>query len=212
MLMGIIGVQAQSTDYTSRLEYTSDSFDDVRTELSNLIMRAQKLLAYRMNSEANQTLTDAVATALTALSEYTGSEFSAAAAALESAYDAASSSQAVFGRLAAAIAAANEEVEENSSAETMDYVNAIYSAQAVYDSASTTDAQAEAAITALAEASFAFKILNGIVTGIEAVELSDELQQDMNIGEIYDLSGRRITSPNKLKHGIYIINGQKFIK
>ena len=150
-----------------RLEYISDDFGEVRAEFEDMIARAQDILKYRMNNDAKQALTEAIDAALTAIyaADHADSNLSAAATALEKAYNTASTSQAIFARLANAIAAAREEIEnEESSGAVTEYRNAIYNAQAVYDAASTTDAQAEAAIAALADASFAFKVQNSTGT------------------------------------------------
>lgn len=145
-----------------RLEYIGEDFYEVNSELDNMIARAQHLLRYRMNQEARQTLTAAIDAALTmqATAERADAAYTAAATALETAYAAASNSQAIFARLANAIAAANEEVEGIESLAASNYRNAIADAQAAYDAVATTDAQAEAAITALTNASFAFRIEN----------------------------------------------------
>ena len=53
------------------------------------------------------------------------------------------------------------------------------------------------------------------VTGIEAVKQTADIQQSINAGEIYDLTGRRLTpdmlTNGRLKPGIYIIKGQKIL-
>ena len=158
-----------------RLAYIGEDFDAVKTEFEDMIARSQILLAQRMNTAAKQALTDAVGAAFTVLAtaDHADSNFSAAATTLESAYSTAEASVAVFARLATAIAAAKEEIENSQATEKTDYQNAIYAAQTVYDTESTTDAQAEAAISALAEASFAFKILNGTSSGTPPTVVTD---------------------------------------
>jgi len=159
-----------------RLEYISDDFGEVRAEFEDMIARAQDLLKYRMKNDAKQSLTEAIDAALTAIyaADHADSNLSAAATALETAYNTASTSQAIFARLANAIAAAREEMEGAGPSEAVtNYQNAISNAQTVYDAASTTDAQAEAAIAALAEASFTFKILNGTNSGTPPTVTTD---------------------------------------
>ena len=73
--------------------------------------------------------------------------FPVIATALESAIATAATSQEVFARLAAAIAAANEELTTSTATQKADYQAAINTAQGIYDAASTTDANAEAAIS-----------------------------------------------------------------
>ena len=146
-----------------KLEYLSDNFDDVKVALAALIAKAEEVAAERINSTAKQALNTAIDGAKAALS--TDSGIPAAATALEEAYATATASQAVFARLAAAIATANEDLNDPSATLKDDFAAAINTAQSIYDADSTTDAQAEAAITALAEATFAFKILNGTESG-----------------------------------------------
>ena len=124
-----------------------------------------------MNADAQKALADALATARTALSEDSG--LPAAATALEAAIANATTSHEVFARLADAIAAANDEIASSQATQKADYQAAIDAAQAVYDAATTTDAQAEAAITALAEASFAFKIQNPTGSGTPPTVTTD---------------------------------------
>lgn len=146
-----------------QLEYIGDSSDDVTTEFTNLIAKAETLAEKRMNASAKTALDAAIADARVALGASDLQQMAQTATTLEAAIATATASQAVFARLAEAIDAANEEIATAS--QTTDYQTAINDAQAVYDAASATDAQAEAAITALAEASFAFKILNAEGSG-----------------------------------------------
>lgn len=144
-----------------RLEYISDSFDDVKAEFANLVAKAEALLPLRMNMEARQALQAAIDAAKPLLEQTTTEGWAVAARQLESAYATAIVSQEVFARLATAIADAKEELNASPTVQKEDYQIAIDAAQAVYDNPTTTDAEAEAAITALAEATFAFKVLNG---------------------------------------------------
>ena len=149
-----------------QLEYIGNSFDDVKTAFATLISEAETIAAQRMNATAKQTLTSAISdakTAQTAMSSDSG--FGAAATALETAIATATTSAEVFARLATAITTANNELNSSSATLKDDYRAAITSAQGVYDAATTTDAQAEAAITALTEAAFAFKVQNGSESG-----------------------------------------------
>jgi len=148
-----------------QLEYISDSFDDVEREFADLIAKAEALASQRMNSVARQTLTESIATAKSLMQQSDDKGWSAAATLLERAYSIAATSHAIFARLADAIAAARQEIAGSQAAEKDEYQQAIDAAQALYDGAETTDEQADAAITALAEASFAFRILNGTSSG-----------------------------------------------
>ncbi len=146
-----------------QLEYISDDVDEVKTELATLITKAEAVAEQRINSTAREALNAAITNAKAALNADSG--IPAASTALDEAYAKAVSSQEVFSRLAAAIAAAKEELNDPAATLKDDYQAAINTAQGVYDADATTDAQAEAAITALAEATFAFKILNGSSSG-----------------------------------------------
>ena len=141
-----------------RLEYIGEDIDNVKAAFSALIAKGEALDGKRMNAEAQQTLTNALTAARAALGE--GSGLSAAATALEAAIATATASHEIFARLADAIAAAKDEIAHSQATDKTDYQNAIDAAQAVYDAITTTDAQAEAAIAALAEASFVFKVQN----------------------------------------------------
>lgn len=156
-----------------RLEYISDDMTDVKTELSALIAQGDALDGKRMNTEAQQTLTQALAAARAALTAESG--YASVATALEAAIATATTSCEIFARLAAAIATANEEISVGSGSATATeaYQQAINAAQAVYDAAVTTDAQAEAAITALADAAFAFKVQNGSESGTAPTVTTD---------------------------------------
>lgn len=156
-----------------QLEYISDSFDDVKTEFASLIAKAETLVDQRMNAQSKQALTDAIAAAKPLLAQSTTDGWSAAATALETAYASADTSQEVFARLAAAIAASRDEISQSQATQKDDYQAAINAAQAVYDADATTDAQAEAAIVALTEASFAFKVQNGGESGTAPTIVTD---------------------------------------
>ena len=158
-----------------RLEYISDDIADVKAELVALVAKAETLVGLRMNADAQKALTDALAEAKSQLAGADSDGWASAATALETAIAAATASHEVFARLAEAIAAATEEISAGSGspAATEAYQAAIDAAQAVYDATTTTDAQAEAAITALAEASFAFKILNGSGSGTPPTVTTD---------------------------------------
>ncbi|MBR4897815.1 MAG: FIVAR domain-containing protein [Prevotella sp.] len=156
-----------------RLEYISDDMTDVKTELSALIAQGDDLDGKRMNAEAKQALTEALAAARAALNA--GSGLASAATALEAAIATATTSHEIFARLADAIATANEEISVGSGSATATeaYQQAINAAQAVYDAAATTDEQAEAAIAALADASFAFKVQTGGESGTAPTVTTD---------------------------------------
>ena len=156
-----------------RLEYISDDVTDVKAELTALLTQAETLVEKRMNAAAQQALAEAIAAAKQQLTLTDTSGWPAAATALETAIATATTSHEVFARLAAAIAAANDELSTSSATQKADYQKAIDAAQAVYDATTTTDAQAEAAITALAEASFEFKILNPTGTGTPPTVTTD---------------------------------------
>ena len=163
-----------------RLEYISDNFDDVKTAFADLITKAETLAGQRMNADALQALTTALADAHNVQQIIDGqssmvNSLPAIATALETAIATATASHETFARLADAIADATEEITvgSGSPAATEAYQQAIDDAQAVYDAAATTDAQAEAAITALAEASFAYKILNGTSSGTPPTVTTD---------------------------------------
>lgn len=141
-----------------RLEYISDDISDVKAELSALIAKGEALDGKRMNAEARQALTEALTAARTALDA--GNDFSAAATALETAIATATVSHEIFARFADAIDAAKNEITSSQATDKDDYQKAINAAQDVYDTATTTDTQAETAIAVLAEASFTFKVLN----------------------------------------------------
>ncbi|MBQ9559269.1 MAG: hypothetical protein IJV08_04720 [Bacteroidaceae bacterium] len=146
-----------------RLEYISDNLDDIKTEFAALIAKAETLASQRMNAVAKQELATAITAAQTAFGE--NGDLSVAATNLEAAIAKAMVSQKIFARLAEALAAAREEIGSSSATLKEDYQTAINEAQAVYDADTATDTQAETTITALAEASFAFKILNGTGSG-----------------------------------------------
>ena len=152
-----------------RLEYVSDSFDDVKAEFSELIARAEGLVAQKMNEAARQQLQTALEAARPLLSQTTTDGWGKAAAQLEDACEVAEVSETVFSQLAAAIAEAQSELDASSAANKTAYQQAIDAAQQVYDSADTTDALALAAIDALTKAAFEFKIDNGTGTAPDVV-------------------------------------------
>ena len=154
-----------------RLEYISDNTADVKAELQAMVDNAEAMDGKRMNAAATAALTDALAAARKALQEESG--YAAAATALAAAMTAATTSSEVFGRLANAIAAAKDEITSAEATDKGEYQAAIDAAQAVYDAATTTDGQAEEAIPALEEASFAFKINNGTNTGTPPTVTTD---------------------------------------
>ncbi|MBO4316630.1 MAG: hypothetical protein J5867_11835, partial [Prevotella sp.] len=157
-----------------QLEYISDSFEDVKAEFASLIAKAETLVDQRMNTQSKQALTDAIATAKPLLAQSTTVGWPAAATALEAAYASADTSQEVFARLAAAIAASREEISQSQARQKDEYQAAIDAAQSVYDADTTTDAQAEAAIAALTDASFAFKVQNGGEGGTAPTVVTDK--------------------------------------
>jgi hypothetical protein len=156
-----------------RLEYIGDCFDDVKIAFAALIDKAEELAGKRMNSAALQALTEAIATAKPMLSQSDAEGWPAAASTLEAAYATADTSQKIFARLLEAINTAQEELDNSQAALTTEYQTAINDAQTVYDGETTTDVQAEDAITALAEASFSFKILNGTSSGTPPTVVTD---------------------------------------
>ena len=144
-----------------RLEYIGDSFEDIKAEFAAIIEKGEALAAQKTNTTVHQTLTDAIAAAKTAYADMSAnSGFAAVASTLEAAIKSAIASQEVFARLASAIADANAELEASTAAQKDEYQAAIADAQAVFDTAASDEA-ANAAITALAEATFAFRVLNG---------------------------------------------------
>ena len=154
-----------------KLEYISDDLNDVRAELAALIAKAQAVAAQRINSTAQQALNAAIEGAQAALNADSG--IPAASTALEEAYATAVASQEVFARLATAIANANIELSDPTATLKDDYRAAINTAQGIYNAETTTDEQAEAAIAALAEATFAFKVLNGTSSGTPPTVTTD---------------------------------------
>ncbi|MBQ9362524.1 MAG: hypothetical protein IJT97_03780 [Bacteroidaceae bacterium] len=156
-----------------KLEYISDSFDDVKTEFAAIIAKAEELAGQRINTTAKQTLNDAITAAKPLLEQSSADGWASVATTLEAAIATATTSQEVFARLAEAITTSQEEINNSSATEKADYQTAIDAAQAVYDADATTDTQAEAAITTLAEASFAFKVLNGTNSGTPPTVVTD---------------------------------------
>lgn len=145
-----------------RLEYISDDQADIRAGFVALINRGTDLQTQRMNASAKSALETAVERAQNALQASDDpADWADAAAKLEAAIQTAETSVAAFQQLSNAIAAAQATISGASGAETADYEVAVAEAQGVYDNASTTDAQALAAVVALDKAAFAFKIANG---------------------------------------------------
>ena len=156
-----------------RLQYLSDSQDDIRAAFEQQIADATALAEERMNSRALSALENAITQAQTALDEGTeASDWAEASSALEAAYTSAQESVAVFKQLEEAIAAAQQEIAENEDRDTDAYMEAVEAAMNVYDEPSTTDAQALAAVNALAKAAFAFKVANG--TGAAPTVVTDK--------------------------------------
>ena len=143
-----------------RLLYLSDDMGLIKTEFENLIAKAEALASQKTNNNAHKALQDAIDNAKEKLSSNSTDEWPAAASKIEAAYKTAEASQKIFARLKAAIDEANNELATSSASDKADYQTAINKAQATYDGTNTTDAQAEAAIEALAKASFAFRIAN----------------------------------------------------
>ena len=50
-----------------------------------------------------------------------------------------------------------------------------------------------------------YYMANTVITGVE------QLRSDNEIQVIYDLTGRKVTDPENLKSGIYIVNGKKMM-
>jgi hypothetical protein len=145
-----------------RLEYISDNADDILAAFNSLIEYATTLSNKRMNTKAKAALTSAIDAANQALATGTKpADWIAASDQLQAAIPAAEASIASFQLLSDAIATAQAEINAASGKETADYEAAVAEAQSVYDNASTTDAQALAAVAALDKAAFAFKIANG---------------------------------------------------
>lgn len=155
-----------------RLEYISDNTDDVKTELAAMIAHAETLAAQKTNPAAHQALETAIANAKQQLEG--GGNLATVATALEEAIATAEASQAIFARLATAIADARQELAASAATQTQDFQTAIDAAQTIYDGETTTDADAEAAITALAEASFVFKVTNADDNGNAPTVVTDK--------------------------------------
>ena len=154
-----------------QLEYIGDNVDDVKAALTDLIAKGEALVVLKTNAAAHKALEDAIANAKAALAA--DEDIPAAATTLEAAISTATISQEIFARLAVAIADANEELNNSQATLKDEYQAAIATAQSTYDSETTTDAQAEAAIVALAEATFAFKVLNGTNSGTPPTVTTD---------------------------------------
>ena len=150
-----------------RLLYIGDNVDDVKSELANLITKAETLAAEKTNAAAHEALQTAIDDAKSILNNGQLAEWGEAARILEAAYKTAETSKAVFARLKAAIDEAQNILDNTSLIDVSsqaDYQTAINAAQGTYDSASTTDALAENAIAVLADATFAFRVANGTGT------------------------------------------------
>ena len=155
-----------------RLLYISDNVDDVKSELATLITKAEALGAEKTNTAVHDALQAAIDAAKNALQNSTSTDaWGEAARNLEAAYNAAEASKAVFDRLQAAIDEANALLAAAQGGNTSDYQAAINTAQGTYDSASTTDEQAETAIATLTEAGFAFRVDNA--TGVAPTVKTD---------------------------------------
>ena len=156
-----------------RLEYISDNFNDVKAEFDALIAKAEALVNLRMNKPAQDALLSAIDAAKQLQKQTTADNWPQAARMLEEAYATASISQEVFARLAQAIADAQNEINASSSTNKEAYQAAIDTAQSVYNDIMTTDDEAEKAISALKEASFAFKIISNEGNGQAPVVTTD---------------------------------------
>ncbi len=144
-----------------RLLYIGDSSDDVKTELTELIAQAETVAATKTNTAAHNALQTAIDNAKLQLEQGTTDDWGEAAKELEAALKTAQTSAEVFARFYQAITDAQNDIEGSTSALKENYQQAIEDALTVYNDDATTDAMAEAAIIALAEAGFAFKIENG---------------------------------------------------
>ena len=152
-----------------RLLYISDDTNEVTSELAAFITKAEALAAEKTNTPAHEALQSAIDAAKTQLSSFnaqqsTLEDLGEAARALEAAYKTAEASKEVFDRLNAAITEAESLLSDLSGGtdeERTLFENAVQQAKTTYNGTDTTDALAEAAITTLAEAGFAFRVANG---------------------------------------------------
>ena len=152
-----------------RLLYISDDANEVTSELAAFISKAEVLAAEKTNAAAHDALQTAIDAAKTQLLSFnaqqsTIEDLGEAARALEAAYKTAEASKDVFARLNAAITDADgllSSLSGGTADERTLFENAVQQSKTTYDSATTTDALAEAAITALSEAGFAFRVANG---------------------------------------------------
>ena len=144
-----------------RLQFISDSFDEVKTEFTNLIALAESVASQKTNATIHNTLVSAIDNAKALLAQDNADDWGVAARELEEALHTAESSAEVFARLYQAITEAQNEIEGSTSSLKENYEKAIGEALNTYNDDATTDAQAEAAIATLLEAGFAFKIENG---------------------------------------------------
>ena len=147
-----------------RLYYTSDNFDLIKEEYQALIAKAEELAAKKTNTPAHNALQSAIDAAKALLDATDASQWSVPARELEAAYKTAKVSQEVFARLNVAIEEAQTAIDNLAEGNKEEYQAAIDEARSIYNADTTTDAQAEAAIEALAKAGFAFRIANGTGT------------------------------------------------
>ncbi len=144
-----------------RLEYISDSFDEIQAAYNDLIARAEALYSTRMITTAKTSLLKALDTAKAFADQSTTDGWPAAAKALEKAMATATTSSDIFAALLSAINNAQTELDNSSASNKANYQAAIDAAQAIYDNSNTTNAKAQTAIADLEKAAFAFKIDNG---------------------------------------------------
>ncbi len=144
-----------------RLEYIGDAEEMVKNTFETQIKEAEEIVSQRMSAAAQQDLQNAISIAKPLLSQGTTDGWDVAARQLEAAMAGAKESIATFKQLKDAIATAQQDILSSSATQTTDFQAAIDKAQGIYDSTSTTDAQALAAVAALDKAAFAFKIDNG---------------------------------------------------
>ncbi len=156
-----------------RLEYISDNFDDIKTELTALLATAEELATHKMNAAVLEVLQDAISTAQQLIPQSTTDGWSVAARQLENAIQLAQQSQEVYSRLATTIAEAEGILAASSATDKEDYENAIQTARDNYEAATMTDAEVEKAIETLNAATFSFRILNGEGTGEAPIVKTD---------------------------------------
>jgi len=144
-----------------RLELLSEDFETVKTGFEALIAKAELVADKRMYSGTQQNLQNTIATAKQLVTQMNTEGWGEAARLLEAAYNEALESIEAFEQLAQAIADAQQELNMSTAADKSILEQAILAAQSVYDATETTNTMALAAITALQEAIFEFKIANG---------------------------------------------------